>query len=100
MPDTRICKYKSYERTVGIGVAFQIFLRFSIVAKDRNKQGCVALKSRIGKHLSEYTRSLNASLPREGIQIIVISRPTAYGEYAPYSFVDTEEEFRNRVLAM
>ena len=47
-----------------------------VVAKDRNKQGCVALKSRIGKHLSEYTRSLNASLPREGIQIIVISRPT------------------------
>ena len=71
-----------------------------VVAKDRNKQGCVALKSRIGKHLSEYTRSLNESLPREGIQIIVISRPTAYGEYAPYSFVDTEEEFRNRVLAM
>ena len=49
-----------------------------VVAKDRNKQGCVALKSRIGKHLSEYTRSLNESLPREGIQIIVISRHTAY----------------------
>ena len=71
-----------------------------VVAKDRNKQGCVTRKSRIGKPLSEYTRSLNESLPREGIQIIVISRPTAYGEYAPYSFVDTEQEFRNKVLSM
>ena len=62
-----------------------------VVAKDRNKQGCVALKSRIGKHLSEYTRSLNDALLRDGIQIIVISRPTAYGEYAPYSFVDSME---------
>ncbi len=71
-----------------------------VVAKDRNKRGCVALKSRVGKHLSEFTRSLNESLPRNGIQIIVISRPTAYGEYAPYSFVDTEEEFRDKVLSM
>ncbi len=71
-----------------------------IVAKDRNKQGCYALKSRIGKHLSAYTKSLNDSLPREGIQIIIISRPTAYGEYAPYSFVDTEEEFREKVMSM
>ena len=71
-----------------------------VVAKDRNKQGCYALKARIGKHLSEYTKSLNESLPRDGIQIVVISRPTAYGEYAPYSFVDTEEEFRNKVMSM
>jgi len=62
--------------------------------------GIMGATRRGDKLWSEYTRSLNASLPREGIQIIVISRPTAYGEYAPYSFVDTEEEFRNRVLAM
>lgn len=71
-----------------------------VVAKDRNKQGCFALKARIGKHLSDYTRSLNASIRKEGIQIIIISRPTAYGEYAPYRFVDTEEKFREIVLAM
>lgn len=27
------------------------------------------------------------------MQIVTISRPTAYGEYAPYQFVDTEQEF-------
>ena len=71
-----------------------------IVAKDRNKQGCYALKSRIGKHLAEYTESLEKSIKKEGIQIIIISRPTAYGEYTLYRFVDTEEEFRERVLSM
>lgn len=29
----------------------------------------------------------------KGVQIVTISRPTAYGEYAPYQFVDTEQEF-------
>jgi hypothetical protein len=71
-----------------------------VVAKDRNKPGCYAMKSRIGKQLSAFTKSLNESLPREGIQIIVISRPTAYGEYAPYQFVDTEAEFRDKVMKM
>ena len=58
-----------------------------VVAKDRDKPGCVAMKSKIGKQLSSFTRSLNESLPRKGIQIIVISRPTAYGEYAPYQLL-------------
>lgn len=71
-----------------------------IVAKDRNKQGCYALKSRIGKDLAKYTRELNKAISKEGIQIIVISRPTAYGEYAPYVFVDSEEKFKKLVLEM
>ena len=71
-----------------------------IVAKDRNKQGCYALKSRIGKDLAKYTRELNKAISKDGIQIIVISRPTAYGEYAPYVFVDSEEKFKKLVLEM
>lgn len=27
-------------------------------------------------------------------RFVTISRPTAYGEYAPYHFVDTEQEFQ------
>ncbi len=71
-----------------------------IVAKDRNKQGCYALKSRIGKELSNYTRELNDAISKDGIQIIVISRPTAYGEYAPYKIVNSKEEFKRLVLEM
>lgn len=71
-----------------------------IVAKDRNKQGCYALKSRIGKELSNYTRELNDAISKDGIQIIVISRPTAYGEYATYKIVNSKEEFKRSVLEM
>lgn len=40
------------------------------------------------------------ALNGSGIQLVTISRPTAYGEYAPYRFVHSEEEFAAQVLAM
>ena len=45
-----------------------------VLAKDRNKHGCVALKTQIGKPLSALKRELNALAPRGGIEIVVISR--------------------------
>ena len=71
-----------------------------LVAKDINKQGCYALKSKLGKHLSQFSAEIDHALPRDGIQIVTISRPTAYGEYAPYTFVENEDEFRKVVLEM
>ena len=71
-----------------------------LIAKDVNKQGCFALKTRLGKRLAALTRELNELAPRRGIQIVTISRPTAYGEYAPYTFVDSEEELKEAVKAM
>ena len=53
-----------------------------LVAKDTEKSGCIALKTVHGKHLAELKRKLNAQA--DGIQFVTISRPTAYGEYAPY----------------
>ena len=76
-----------------------------VVVTDANKQGCVAqgcvaFKTRFGKELSELTKELNRIAPRRGIQIVTISRPTAYGEYAPYSFVQSEEELKEAVRTM
>lgn len=34
------------------------------------------------------------------IQLVTISRPTAYGEYAPYTFIENEEEFEKLVEKM
>jgi len=34
------------------------------------------------------------------IQIVVISRPIAFGEYAPYKIVSTKEELINAVKKM
>lgn len=71
-----------------------------VIAKDMNRQGCIAYKTKLGKELSALTQELNQLASHRGIQIVTISRPTAYGEYAPYSFVDTQEELENAVRAM
>lgn len=71
-----------------------------VIAKDMNKQGCIAYKTRLGKELAELIQRLNALASHREIQIVTISRPTAYGEYAPYSFVNTREELENAVRTM
>ena len=64
-----------------------------LIAKDKNTHGCYALKTVHGPHLVELKHRLNISAVPKGIQLVTISRPSAYGEYAPYSFVDSEEDF-------
>lgn len=71
-----------------------------LVAKDKNKHGSIALKTQFGKHLAEFSDELDDKVAGKGIQIVTISRPTAYGEYAPYHFAKTEDEFRSLVEAM
>ena len=71
-----------------------------LVAKDRNAHGCFALKTTHGKHLVELKRELNREVGYKGVQLVTISRPTAYGEYAPYHFVDTEQEFQILVKSL
>ena len=50
--------------------------------------------------LVELKRELNKAVGYKGVQIVTISRPTAYGEYAPYCFVDTEKEFETLVKGL
>lgn len=71
-----------------------------LVAKDTTKRGCLALKTSHGKELVELKRSLNKVVAARGIQLVTISRPTAYGEYAPYSFAKDQQEFVAHVTAM
>lgn len=71
-----------------------------LVAKDRDAHGCFALKTTHGKHLVELKRKLNQAVGYQGVQLVTISSPTAYGEYAPYHFVDTEQEFRMLVKGL
>ena len=71
-----------------------------LIAKDRDGHGCYALKTKHGKHLVEMKRELNKAVGLKGIQIVTISRPVAYGEYAPYRFIETEQEFISLVKAI
>lgn len=71
-----------------------------LIAKDRDAHGCYALKTTHGKHLAELKNEPNQAVGYRGVQLVTISRPTAYGEYAPYHFVDTEQEFRSLVKGL
>lgn len=71
-----------------------------LIAKDKDKFGCYAFQTSHGKHLTELKRELDAAVGFDGVQIVTISRPTAYGEYAPYHFVEDEQEFKTLVKAM
>lgn len=71
-----------------------------LIAKERNAHGCIALKTTHGKHLAKFKYALDDAVSVKGIQLVTISRPTAYGEYAPYRFVHSEEEFAAVVKEM
>ena len=71
-----------------------------LIAKDRDAHECYALKTKHGQQLVEMKRELNKAVGYKGVQLVTISRPTAYGEYAPYRFIDTEQEFKKLVKAM
>ena len=51
-------------------------------------------------HLVDFETRLMKSVRLDTVQLVVISRPSAYGEYEPYSFADTEQEFETVVKNM
>lgn len=63
-----------------------------LIAKRFKKSGCVALQTEAGEEMAQFADALQEKLGYD-IQIITISRPTAYGEYEPYHFVNSYEEF-------
>lgn len=62
--------------------------------------GCIELKTTHGKDLSELKRAIEKQVGYEKIQLVAISRPSAYGEYEPYHFANTEEESKETVVNM
>ena len=63
-----------------------------LVAKRINKTGCIALQTEPGEEMAKLANRIQERLGYD-IEIITISRPTAYGEYEPYHFVSSYEEF-------
>ena len=50
-----------------------------------------------GTNLVELKREMNLQYEGSELQFATISRPSAYGEYAPYHIVDTTDEFKREV---
>lgn len=63
-----------------------------LIAKRMNKTGCVALQTEPGEEMAKFADRIQERLGYD-IEIITISRPTAYGKYEPYHFVNSYEEF-------
>ena len=71
-----------------------------LVAKKVNSIGSLALQTSHGQHLVNFKKKIIAEVGFDKIQLVTISRPSAYGEYEPYQFVDTEQEFEKSVKAL
>ena len=71
-----------------------------LIAKKFDDVGCLALQTEHGQHLSEFKKKLISEIGTEKIQLVTISRPSAYGEYEPYRFMDTEQEFEKAIKSL
>lgn len=68
-----------------------------IVVKKRNELGCLAFRTKHGKSLVALKKKIPVM---NELQIITISKPSAYGEYAPYTFVHSEDELLDLVKTL
>lgn len=64
-----------------------------LVAKKADGIGSIALQTSHGQHLVDFKKKIIKEIGVENIQLVTVSRPSAYGEYEPYRFVDTKQEF-------
>lgn len=71
-----------------------------IIAKNFNKTGAVALQVCDADELLALEDRLSARLDMDKIQLVAISRPSAFGEYAPYQFAADSSDFERLALAL
>lgn len=72
---------------------------YYLLTKRMNQTGRIALQTVLGKELAQFAHDIQEKLGYD-IEIITISRPTAYGEYEPYHFVHTYEEFSEQATLL
>lgn len=71
-----------------------------LIAKKFGERGCIAIQEKHGIDLANFSGHLDMLVKGKDIQIVVISRPSAYGEYEPYTILPNRSEFEQRVLKM
>ncbi len=70
-----------------------------LIAKRINESGSIALKTVRGQELAYFVDEIQEKVGYD-IQLVTITRPSAYGEYEPYHLVDSYEEFEKKVNLM
>ena len=51
-----------------------------LIAKKLDNVGSIALRTTHGKHLSQFKREIESEVGYDKIQLVTISRPSAYGK--------------------
>ena len=71
-----------------------------LIARYRDGIGCVAFRIPYGRPLVALKKKLIGIISLDTIELITISRPMAYWEYAPYHIVATEDAFVHAVIQL
>lgn len=66
-----------------------------LIAKRFNELGSIALKTVRGKEPAHFVDKFQEKIGYD-IQLIIITRPSAYGEYELYHFLNSYEEFEKK----
>lgn len=68
-----------------------------LVAKWFSKHGSLVMAVKPGKELVEMMRRIQGRFGASDLQLVTISRPSAFGEYEPFEFVHSEEQLVKRL---
>lgn len=68
-----------------------------LVAKWFSKTGSLAMSVAPGRELVELIDRVEDKFGTSDLQLVTISRPSAYGEYEPFEFVHSEEQLVERL---
>ena len=64
-----------------------------LIAKNNQGGSSLAIQMMHGKELAKLKQKLLSHLSGEEIQLLTVSRPSAYTEYEPFYIIDTQEQF-------
>ena len=71
-----------------------------LVVNNFGEHGSIAVQMQHGPRLRSLVHYIEEVRKGKGSQIMTLSYPDAYKEYAPYEICANESEFVQRVLAM
>lgn len=71
-----------------------------LIAKRASERGCIAFRTEWSQHLAELVTQLGRETIDRGIEILTVSSTEVWGEYGPYSFIESEAKFIEKVRDM
>lgn len=71
-----------------------------LIAKKFNKEGSLVLEVEQGQRLASLSKYLTLTTLERGVQIVTLNDLESYKEYSPYTLINNEVDFINKVVSM